>query len=308
MLNKFRLAGLGLFLSVASQSFLQSQTIISHESSAFSGADYKFSLSQWMTRGDFRMYGGPPKADNTWELIHPLDGGITKIELSYVEKKKSDYTINISINAGNIRRGVIRDTDWDSLGVVSDLSYSTSNGNTFGLSFSSDYLITDYSEPYAFFISVGYNYQNISVDYRNPVIKIDSYVPTDSAYTIKWQVYDLVSQALEFGVKGRSGIGVDLDMSASLGYAPFAMLEYKGTRYPGTGFDQKEHIVAYGGALSYELKFSYKLSRQLLFDVGYRYYACRTEGKDQAGSAWAGSREKLQTSFKGLFFGGSLQF
>jgi hypothetical protein len=164
------------------------------------------------------------------------------------------------------------------------------------------------AEPYEFFLTVGYNYQNISADYRDPVIKIDSYVPTDTSFAMKWQVYDLVTQALELGVKGHSSVSSDFDVAASLGYAPFVMLEYKGTRYPGTGFDQKEHIIAYGSSLSYELKFSYKLSRRLLMDGGYRYHACRTAGKDQPGSAWAGSWEDINLGFKGFFFGASLQF
>jgi len=254
------------------------------------------------------MHGGPPAADNTWELTHPLDGGMTQVLFSYEENKDNPYIINVSMSAGNIRQGTIRDTDWDASGVVSDLSYSTSKGETFGFSFSTDYRITDITEPYEFYLTFGYNYLNISADYRNPVITISSYVPTNTSFAMKWQIYDMVYQGLEIGVKGKSETLNDLFVAASLGYAPFTMVEYKGTRYPGTIFEQNEHIVAYGAALSYELKLSYGVSKQLEIDGGYRYNASRTKGKDQSDSAWSGSWEELDTDFKGFFFGCALAF
>ncbi|MBI5778809.1 MAG: hypothetical protein HZA49_05080 [Planctomycetes bacterium] len=285
-----------------------SQVLISEKSSAFSDSDYKISISEWVTRGDFRMHGGPPSADNIWELTHPVDGGMTQLQFSYTEKKNSPYTMNISLGGGNIRQGTIRDTDWDAAGVVSDLSYSTSNGETLNFSFTTDYLITDIKEPYEFYLTFGYNYLDISADYRNAVIAIDTYVPTSTLVIMKWQVYDLLYQGLEIGVKGKSEVLADLLLTGSLSYAPFTMAEYKGTRYPGTGFDQKEHIIAYGSTLNYEIKLSYDLSNQLIIDGGYRYSAYRTEGKDQPDSAWSGSWENLDADFKGFFFGSTLKF
>lgn len=285
-----------------------SQVIISEQSSVFSDSDYKISISEWITLGDFRMHGGPPGANNTWELTHPIDGGMTQILVSYTEKKNSPYTVNIALGGGNIRQGTIRDTDWDASGVVSDLSYSTSNGETSGFYFSTDYRVTDIKEPYEFYFTFGYNYLDISADYRNAVIAIYNYAPTNTAVTMKWQVYDLLYQGLDIGVKGKSEVLTDLLLSGSLGYAPFTMAEYKGTRYPGTIFEQKEHIVAYGSALNYELKLSYNLSSRLIIDGGYRYNAYRTKGKDQSDSAWSGSWEDLDTDFRGFLFGCALRF
>ena len=308
IVSKFCLVGIILYLFVIPQVNLYPQTLISEQSSVFSDSDYKISISEWITRGDFRMHGGPPGANNTWELTHPIDGGMTQILFVYTENKNSPYTVNIALGGGNIRQGTIRDTDWDAGGVVSDLSYSTSNGETLSFSFTTDYLITDIKEPYEFYLTFGYNYLDISADYRNALTTVSSYTPTSILTPIKWQIYDLLYQGLEIGVKGKSEVLTDLLLTGSLGYAPFTMAEYKGTRYPGTIFEQKEHIVAYGAALSYELKLSYNLSSQLIVDGGYRYNAYRTKGKDQPDSAWSGSWEELDTDFKGFFFGCALKF
>jgi len=308
--SKFYLAVIILYVFAMPQVNLVSQTIISEQSSVFSDSSYKISVSEWITRGDFRMHGGPPGANNTWELTHPLDGGSAQILLSYIEKKDSPYVINVSLNSGNIRQGVIRDTDWDANGVVTDLSYSTSQGDTFGFSFSTDYRITDMAEPYEFYLTFGYNYMNISADYRNALTTVWHSTPTSILTPTKWQIYDLLAQGLEIGVKGKSEVAADLFVTGSLGYAPFTMVEYKGTRYPDNipVPAQQEHIVAYGAAVSYELKLSYNLSRTFFIDGGYRYNACRAEGEDQSDSAWSGSWEDLSTDFKGFFFGCALQF
>ncbi len=286
------------------------QVIISEQSSVFSDADYKISISEWITKGDFRMHGGPPGAKNTWELTHPLDGGMTQILFVYTESKNSPYTTNISLSGGNIRQSTIRDTDWNSNGVVTDLSFSTSNGETLGFSFSTDYRITDITEPYEFYITFGYNYLDMSANYQDGHIVISGSAPVDiyAWQDQKWQIYDLIYQGLEFGVKGKSEVLTDLLLTGSLGYAPFTMAEYKGTRYQGTIFEAKEHIVAYGSALSYELKLSYDLSNRLGIDGGYRYQVYRTDGKDKADSAWSGSWEELDADFKGFFFGCALKF
>lgn len=309
-MSKFCLAGIILYLFVIPQVNLYSQTLISEKRSPFSDGAYRISISEWITKGDFRMHGGPKGYSNTWELTHPIDGGMTQILFSYTEKKNSPYTINISLGGGNIRQGTIRDTDWNGNGVVTDLSYSTSNGETLGFSFTTDYQITDITEPYEFYLTFGYNYLDISSNYQDGHIVISGTIPVNiyAWQDRKWQIYNLLYQGLEIGVKGKSEILTDLLLSGSLGYAPFTMAEYKGTRYPGTIFKQKEHIVAYGAALSYELKLSYALSNQLGIDGGYRYNVYRTKGKDQADSVWSGSWEDLDTDFKGFFFGCSLQF
>ena len=325
-MSKFCLVGIILYLFVIPQVNLYPQTIISEQSSVFSDSDYKISISEWITKGDFRMHGGPPGANNTWELTHPIDGGMTQIIFVYTEKKNSPYTINISLGGGNIRQGTIRDTDWDGDGVVTDLSYSTSNGETLSFSFTTDYLITDIKEPYEFYLTFGYNYLDISADYRNALTTVSSSTPTSILTPIKWQIYDLLYQGLEIGVKGKSEVLTDLLLTGSLGYAPFTMAEYKGTRYPDnvyievdldTGIrtewaiaSRREHIVAYGSALNYELKLSYNLSDQFLIDGGYRYNAYRTKGEDQSDGywKWVGSWEDLDVTLKGFFFGCALKF
>jgi len=235
---------------------------------------------------------------------------MTQLLISYIENKNSPYTINIALGGGNIRQGTIRDTDWDGNGVVTDLSYSTSKGETLGFSFTTDYLITDIKEPYEFYLTFGYNYLDISADYRNALTTVSSYTPTSILTPIKWQIYNLLYQGLEIGVKGKSEVLTGLLLFGSLGYAPFTMAEYKGTRYPDDipVPAKKEHIVAYGAALSYELKLSYNLSGRLMVDGGYRYNAYRTKGEDQPGTAWAGSWEELDTDLKGFFFGSTLKF
>lgn len=289
-----------------------SQVLISEKSSAFSESDYKISISEWITKGDFRLHGGPPYANNTWELTHPLDGGMTQLMVTYTEKKDSPYTINISLGGGNIRQGTIRDTDWDGDDVVTDLSYSTSKGDTFSFSFTADYRITDIKEPYEFYLTFGYNYLDISADYRNALTTVLSSTPVSILTPIKWQIYDLLYQGLEIGVKGKSEVLTDLLLTGSLGYAPFVYAEYKGTRYPDDipVPTQKEHIVAYGSALNYELKLSYNLSRQFFIDGGYRYNAYRTKGEDQPDGywKWVGSWEELDVTLKGFFFGSTLKF
>ncbi len=258
------------------------------------------------------MHGGPPGANNTWELTHPIDGGMTQISLTYAEKKDASSLFNISLGGGNIRQGTIRDTDWDASGVVSDLSYSTSNGETLSFSFTADYRLTEIAEPYEFYLTFGYNYLNISADYRNALTTVYSYTPVALLTPVKWQVYDLLYQGLEIGVKGKSEVLTDLLLTGSLGYAPFTMAEYKGTRYPDDipVPAQKEHIVAYGAALSYELKLSYNLSSRLMVDGGYRYNAYRTKGEDQPDGywKWVGSWEELDVTLKGFFFGCALKF
>lgn len=287
-----------------------SQVIISEQSSVFSDADYKISISEWVTKGDFRMYGGPKSSSNKWELTHPLDGGMTQILFAYTEKRNSPYVVNISLGGGNIRQGTIRDTDWDANGVVSDLSYSTSNGETLNFSFTTDYRVTDITEPYEFYLTFGYNYLDISVDYRNALTTVFSYTPVAILTPVKWQIYDLLYQGLEIGVKGKSEVLTGLLLSGSLGYAPFTMAEYKGTRYPDDipVPAKKEHIVAYGAALSYELKLSYNLSESFFIDGGYRYNSYRTKGEDQPDGDWAPANEELDADFKGFFFGSTLKF
>ncbi|MEW6026553.1 MAG: hypothetical protein AB1599_04595 [Planctomycetota bacterium] len=291
-------------------SIAYSQTIISEESSVFSGSGYKISVSEWITQGDFRMHGGPSGADNTWELTHPVDGGMTQLLLAYTEEKNSPYIVNISLSAGNVRQDTIRDTDWDEYGVITDLSYSTVKGNTYGFSFSTDYRVTDLREPYEFYITFGYNRLALSSDYQDAHIVIADGAPVDiyAWQDRKWQIYDLVYQGLEIGVKGKSEVSKGLLLSGSLGYMPFVYAEYKGTRYKGTILEADEHIVAYGTALTYELALRYNMSGRFFVDGGYRYSAYRTEGEDQPGSAWAGAWEELDTDFKGFFFGCGLKF
>jgi hypothetical protein len=289
---------------------INSQTLISEKSSAFPDTNYKISLEQWMPKGNFRMHGGPKTLSNTWELTHPIDGNILQVLFQGIPEKDSPYLINISLSSGNIKKGSISDTDWDGNGVVSDLSYSTSQGDIFISSFAVDYCVTDIKQPYELNLTFAYNYLRTSVDYRNPIIVIDDYVPTHTILAIKWEVYNMVYEGLEIGIKGKSNISTNLSVEAYLGYTPFVGAEYKGTRYPGTTSEQTEHIISSGNALSYELRLSCNLVNQFYIQSGYKYTTYRTKGKDQSDGywKWIGSREELDADFKGFFFGLGINF
>lgn len=254
------------------------------------------------------MHGGPAGASNTWELTHPLDGNIQEAYFTICPEKDSLYLFNIMLGAGNIKNGSIRDTDWDANGVMKDLSYSTSQGDTSIFAFSVDYLITDIEKPYALYTTVTYNYLTISANYRDPTIMIDTYVSTNTSFAMKWQIYDLIYESPEIGLKGKLNILKDLSVEASLGYSPFVKAEYKGTRYPDTAFEQPEHIIARGSALSYQLCLSYNLVNQFSVQFGYKYNSYRTKGEDQSDSPWAGSWEELDSDFKGCFFSAGIKF
>jgi len=256
------------------------------------------------------MHGGKANAPNTWELTHPIDGNILEALFTVCPEKDSPYLFNISLGSGNIKKGTIRDTDWDGNGVVSDLSYSTSQGNTFISSLSVDYRVTDIKKPYGLDLTFTYDYLMISADYRDGVSVVVSYTPTSILTPVKWQIYDLVYSGLEIGIKGKSDILEKLSMEASLGYTPFLEAEYKGVRYPDNipVPKEREYIIARGSALSYQLCLNYNLVNQFSVQFGYKYKAYHTKGKDQPGTPWAGDWEELDSDFKGCFFGAGIKF
>lgn len=257
------------------------------------------------------MHGGPAGASNTWELTHPLDGSILETQFSFRSPKESPYLINIGLGGGNIKKGTVRDTDWDD-GAVTHLSYSTSQGDTLMASLSFDYRLTDIKEPSELDVTFAYNYLSISANYRDAHTIIYEKNPVDDYLLIKWQIYDLVYEGIELGIKGKSEILKGLFLEATLGYTPFVTAEYKGRRYPDNipVPTQKEHIIAKGGALNYQINLDYHLSEQFLIQGGYRYSAYRTKGEDQSDGywKWVGSRENLDSDFKGCFFGAGIKF
>ncbi|MDI6732891.1 MAG: hypothetical protein QME51_01670 [Planctomycetota bacterium] len=266
---------------------------------------YGFSLTQWQTEGDFRMHGGPPNANNTWELKHPIDSNITQLLFSIrPEEPDSPFLLNIALGTGRIKKGTIRDTDWDGNGVVSHLSYSISQGNTDHISLSFNYRQTDRDEPYELNLVLSYNYTKISANYIDPIIVVSDYVPTYIAIpSYKWNTYNLLYNGLEIGIKGESYILENVLLSAGAGYTPSLRAEYRGKRYPDTIYEKKEHIIATGSGLNYEINLSYELAKEFYIQGGYRANIFRTKGEDQRDSAWAGSWEELDADFKGFSYG-----
>ncbi|MFH1227246.1 MAG: hypothetical protein V1701_04995, partial [Planctomycetota bacterium] len=69
-----------------------------------------------------------------------------------------------------------------------------------------------------------------------------------------------------------------------------------------------EEIAAAGHGLSYSILLSYKPVRNLSVQLGSQYLRLWTKGRDQKGTAWADSWEKLSTNLKGFSWGVTYDF
>lgn len=92
------------------------------------GVDLSLGLGLWPASGDFAMTGGPPDAANSWNLTHPVDSDM--LILSASMGPLSGLSLDLSYGFGDIKNNTITDTDFDSTGSITDLSYSTSSGET----------------------------------------------------------------------------------------------------------------------------------------------------------------------------------
>lgn len=286
------------------------------------------SLTQWQTQGDFIMHGGPPTASNTWELKHPVDSNLTIVRLRLTNKHPAFPPVwfDLAFGGGNIQKGIIKDTDWDTGGNLWHLSRSSSQGITKHISFQLGYPLVQ-SGPgetkedvitkrtYRLDLVLGTRYLKNSVDYSDPTKLVDNYVVTNTSWSERWLEYELTYQGLEIGLAGQMDLG-KIDLEVQFGYVPNLKADYKGTRYPqrpaGPNFwnQHRERITADGTALSAEIMARIDLSKKLSINLGYKYLKYETEGKDTSDGywKWIGSREELDTYFKGFFFGADLRF
>lgn len=273
------------------------------------------SAAEWLAKGDFRMLGHPAGAANRWELKHPSDTNLGILTLSAKSTdERTPYLISLSLGQGAIKKDTVRDTDWDTNGTVSDLSYSTSSGDTYLIHYRLGYKLTSQYQPAnrpVIYFTLGRIYLKNKADYRDPTVTVASYVPVNNSWTEKWQFYTIRYEGNEMGITGASPIYDDkLTLGISFGYTPYLAATYNGLRYPErpTTQQQSEYISASGDALTYEVNLKYRPSRNLSLAGGYRYLRFRSEGKDQPGTAWAGSEEKLDTNYKGFFGGLTINF
>lgn len=288
---------------------LYQQSIISEVVNEFQDTNYKISITHWITTGNFKMYGGPPTAFNTWKLAHPLDSNLTRALLTYTPPEDdSPYRIRVSMGGGYIKEGTIRDTDWNANGIISNLSYSASKGDITNSSLFVDYMVTEPKSDYETYVTFGYNYLKISSNYRDALTTIYNYTSVSIQSQMKWQIYDLVYQGIEAGVKVKHNLIKNLSLETSAGFSPFVRAQYRGIRYPNTIYHQHEHILAKGNAFNGEVSANYNVYKQFTVEGGYRYQTYRTKGTDQPGTPWSGSWDELTSDFKGFFFGGGWKF
>lgn len=301
--------------------------IITKQSSALGDFGYNLSLDQWQSEGNFRMLGGPPNAGNRWELTHPVDSNILlwsfeiypisrKYELSKEILNISDpYYFSVSFGQGDINNGIIRDTDWDANGTVSDLSYSTSHGKNelflskVGFRLTGDSSLHPANRPVLYF-TLGYFYLKQTARYYDPLMTISNYNPVNISWTENWDTYDLLYSGNEIGFTGHSMITSKLNLDISMGYIPSLIASYDGLRYPErvTSSQRPEEISATGDGFNYTIGLAYQPVKNLSIQAGYRYIHLWTQGEDQPGTSWSGSWEKLSTDLKGLSFGITYNF
>jgi opacity protein-like surface antigen len=292
------------------------RVIISEKSSSLGDLQVKVSVDQWQSEGNFRMLGGPPDAANRWELTHPVDGNILLCSIHISgDKVDAPYFLSYSLGKGAINNGIIRDTDWDANGTVSDLSYSTSRGeNTLnllkmGFRLTGDESFHPANRPSLYF-TLGYFHLKQTARYYDPLMTISSYNPVNISWTENWDTYDLLYSGNEIGFTGHSMITSKLNLDISMGYIPSLIASYDGLRYPErvTSSQRPEEISATGDGFNYTIGLAYQPVKNLSIQAGYRYIHLWTQGEDQPGTSWSGSWEKLSTDLKGLSFGITYNF
>lgn len=292
------------------------KVIISERASGFGDLKVKVSVDQWQSKGNFRMLGGPPNGYNRWELTHPVDSNILLWSIHITgAKEDAPYFLSYSSGEGDINNGIIRDTDWDSNGTVSDLSYSTSRGkNTInllkmGFRLTSDVSFHPANRPVLYF-TLGYFHLKQTARYYNPLMTVSNYNPVNISWTENWEEYDLLYSGNEIGFTGHSMITSKLSLDTSLGYIPSLIASYDGLRYPErvTSSQRLEQISATGDGFNYTIGLAYQPVKNLSIQAGYRYIRLWTKGEDQPGTSWTGSWEKLTTDLKGLSFGITYSF
>jgi len=276
------------------------------EQSQTTGSNYSVSIESWTTDGKFRMFGGPPEpANNKWELTHPLDGNIieAKVTLGIINSPQS---ISLSLGGGTAKKGTIVDTDWDANSFISDKSLSTSKADLIVGAISTEYKFSKIKVPFDLFGSISYSFFNIDADYRDATIVVDNYNPVNISAQGKWQVYNLGYSGLEFGARARKQFIQYVSGEVGLDFG-FVSADYRGTRYPNTNITQYESIFTTGWTLGYRLNLNFNYER-LQLQAGYRFKTYRTKGKDERGTDWSGSWERLDSDLKGISLACGLRF
>ncbi len=272
-----------------------------------SSAELEVGTTYWVLQGEFDMTGGPPNAPNRWNLTHPVDS--TTVVLTGEVRLHPRISFQISYGFGDIEEGTIRDIDYDASGVVSNLSYSTSSGDTRLHSYRVYLRVWSRKKGYLD-LSLGYLYLKNSVTYRDPRIEIYNYLPSTLSWEEVWLTYELTYRGVWLGVRGRIDLFSDLSIKGSAGYIPWLDAEYDGLRYPERPPSKRqiERIDAEGWAYEVELAGGYRPSPNLVLDGGYRYMRFDVKGRDSPDTAWANSWEHIKTDFRGPFLRLSYSF
>ena len=264
-------------------------------------------ISYWFTGGHFEMEGGPPAASNRWVIEHPTDGKALLLETEFRPTPRLSYDVALGI--GIIDDGRLTDTDFDAASVISDLSYSTAAG--FWSILGTNVYIRALGTSSAFFdLSAGYLYFRSSVDYKDPTIRIANYVSVNNLWQERWLEYDLSFYGVRFGARGEIGFSDSFSLKATAGVIPWLQATYDGLRYPQRPVAQQqiEGIEADGLGLDALVGAEYAPYRNFVLTLGYKYLSFETEGKDRAGTPWAGSWEELSMELKGPFVGLGFSF
>jgi hypothetical protein len=264
-------------------------------------------FSYWSTSGYFEMKGGPPAAGNSWIIKHPTDGNAAFLETEFGLTERLSFDLAIGVDIFEDARVI--DIDIDALGVVSDLSYSTSSGYL-GFFGANVYLRAYKARSVTIDLSLGYLYMKSSVDYYDPNLKISNYLPSTVSWQERWLTYDLVHHGIRLGVRGVVNLDNSFSIKAGAGIIPWLQANYDGLRYPErpVALQQIERIEADGLGLDATISAEYAFYRGFLIMLGYRYISFETEGRDKAGTLWAGSREEFTMEVKGPFIAFGFNF
>ena len=273
---------------------------------------FKFSLdtTPWFAQGEHSLKGGPPDANNSWHLKHPIDNNMLLANLSIGEIKDNLlFSLDLSLGYGKMDDGKLVDTDYDASGNITDLSHSTSSGETILGSVDFSFCLTDlgHLKDYRLDLRLGYLFLKNSVEYNDPTILIDVDTPANEGTSTaeRWQVYDLVYSGVAIGLKGYWSLGQKLRIEGKLGYLPDLRADYNGTRYPDRAFNeqQEEKITGDGTAFNYEIRVTYWFTSSVALGLGYKYLKFQAEGRDKSGTTWAGSWEEFETQLSGWLIG-----
>ncbi|MFQ6110556.1 MAG: hypothetical protein ACE5LX_00855 [Nitrospinota bacterium] len=270
------------------------------------GAGIEFEFEYWRAETSFSMHGHPPAATNEWELKYD-DLGANILTISGRWNFMRGAFLEASYGFGNIEEGDLTDTDWDAAGVVSDYSVSTASGDTRSYDLNLFYRF-EFQEIWMLKRShldllVGYRNHKDSVEYEDALTTISNYQSVSIFSPGIWNENELTYDGIRLGLGGEVELSYRFALRASVGYMPDVDADYYELRYPGTASAVRGDITADGHAWDFDIAFSFNPVPNLSFSLGYRYMRFRTTGEDDPISNWAGSHERLETKYEGVFIG-----